>query len=152
MWSWIQEELQRSRTLVNLFGRKRLFMAQWGDELFREAYAFIPSSTVADKIDEQGLQYIYYNQDQFKHVELLNQIHDSIVFQIPISAGVDYHIAAIEKIKVSLETQLVWKGKSFPTPVGISVGTTNMYDMKKIKSITQLRKYLCEIDISQNAQ
>ena len=144
MWSWIQEELQRTRTLTNLFGRKRLFMAQWGDDLFREAYAFIPSSTVADKIDEQGLQYIYYNQDEFKHIELLNQIHDSIVFQIPISAGIDYHINVVEKIQRSLETPLTWKGKSFPTSVGIEVGTTSMSKsaMKKVKTMDDLRKYL----------
>jgi len=37
-----------NRILVNPFGRRRKFFEQWGDKLFKEAYAFIPQSTVRD--------------------------------------------------------------------------------------------------------
>ncbi|MBT7188291.1 hypothetical protein HN911_13305, partial [Candidatus Bathyarchaeota archaeon] len=42
----IREELSKSRTLRNCFGRKRTFMDRWGHELFKEAYSYIPQSTV----------------------------------------------------------------------------------------------------------
>jgi uracil-DNA glycosylase family 4 len=150
MWNWIQESLRQNRTLTNLFGRKRIFMAEWGDGLFREAYAFTPSSTVSDIINERGLIYIYYNQDQFKEVELLNQIHDSIVLQIPKAAGVERHLEIIGKIKASLETPLHWRAREFVIPADISVSTTNMKDTKKIKNMDQLKKYL-EEEINENA-
>jgi uracil-DNA glycosylase family 4 len=142
MWNWIQEELKRNRTLVNLMGRKRTFMAEWGDELFREAYAFIPSSTVADIIDERGLLYIYNNQDMFAEVELLNQIHDAIYFQIPKSCGTDRHLEIVRNICKSLETPLVHKGRTFVIPADVSVSTTNMKDMKKMKTMEKLEEYL----------
>jgi DNA polymerase-1 len=142
MWNWIQEELRRNRTLTNLLGRKRMFMAQWGEELFKEAYSYTPQSTVADIINRRGLIYIYYNQDIFHHVELLNQIHDSIVFQIPRSVPLTAHIEAVKNIVASLEQPLVWRQRSFTIPASISVGLTNMKDMQEVGTIDGLTKFL----------
>lgn len=36
------------RVLTNPFGRRRLFLDRWGEDLFREGYAQIPQSTVGD--------------------------------------------------------------------------------------------------------
>jgi hypothetical protein len=52
-------QLSKDRSLINPFGRRRIFMDRWGDELFKEAYSFIPQSTVADKLNRDGLAYIY---------------------------------------------------------------------------------------------
>jgi len=114
--------LVKDRTLTNLFGRKRLFLDRWGDELFKDAYAQIPQSTTADKINEQGLSYIYYNQDKFKEVELLIQVHDSIGFQIPLSASWTRHAEILFDIKKSLETPLRWNDIEFVIPVDFCMG------------------------------
>jgi len=37
------------RVLFNPFGRRRQFFEKWGDQLFKEAYAQIPQSTVTDQ-------------------------------------------------------------------------------------------------------
>jgi hypothetical protein len=104
---------------------------RWGDQLFKEAYSFIPQSTVADKINRQGILFLYYNQGSFHGVELLNQVHDSIVFQIPISLGWDYHAFVITQLLESLETPVPWHGSSFKIPAEVKMGL-NLKDMEKV--------------------
>ena len=129
--SLIRAQLARDRTLTNLFERKTLFLDEWNDNLFRDAYSCIPQGTTGDKINEQGVNYIYYNQDKFGPVELLIQVHDSIGFQIPVPGGdvpiswLD-HAIMLTDIKESLETPLVWKEREFVVPVDIVIGL-NLY-------------------------
>lgn len=142
----IQNMLKANRMVTNLFGRNRLFLGPiipsppnitLGDCLntYREAYAQLAQSTTADKMNEQGLEYVYYNQHDFKPLELLAQIHDSIVFQIPLSVPWEYHAKMILMIKNSLEQSLFWHDREIKTPVDLSIGL-NMCkdDMKEIKS------------------
>lgn len=82
----IKEQLAKNRTLTNLMNRKTLFLGQWGDKLFKEAFSCIPQGTTGDVINERGMNFIYYNQQWFKPIELLNQVHDSIGFQVPLPA------------------------------------------------------------------
>lgn len=118
----VQSQLAKDRTLTNLFGRKRLFLDKWGRDLFKEAYAHIPQSTTADKVNEQGLEFIYYNQQWFSPVELLRQVHDDIGFQIPISIGWLRHAEILLRIKQSLETPLDWHGREFTIPTDLTMG------------------------------
>ena len=142
----IQKMLFDNRTVTNLFGRNRLFLGpvipsypnvpkNACQNTYREAYAQLPQSTCADKINEQGLEYVYYNQDLFRPIELLAQIHDSIVFQIPLSIPWVEHAKMILLIKQSLETPLIWHDQEIKTPVDLSIGF-NMYkkEMKELKS------------------
>jgi len=116
--AWVRSKLQKDRTLTNLMGRSRVFLGRWGDELFKEAYAFIPQSTVADVINERGIIRIYYGSDM-KAVDLLNQVHDSLVFQIPESVGWEEHARILLAIKSSLEIPLEWHGEQFVIPCDI---------------------------------
>ena len=118
----IKNLLAKDRTLTNLFGRKRLFLQEWGDSLFKDAYAQIPQSTIADKIDEQGLIFIYYNQHWFRPLELLIQVHDSIGFQIPTSVPWIGHANMLMRIKDSLETPLKWGETEFVIPADLVMG------------------------------
>jgi len=142
----IQNMLKHNRTVTNLFGRNRLFLgpiipshpfvpAGVCADTYRKAYAQLPQSTCADKINEQGLEYIYYNQHLFKSIELLAQVHDSVVFQIPLSVPWKEHARMISLIKDSLETPLEWHGTEIKTPCDIAIGL-NMCksDMVEFKS------------------
>jgi DNA polymerase-1 len=142
----IQQMLKTNRMVTNLFGRNRLFLgpiiASYPSvpqtactATYREAYAHLPQSTCADKINEQGLEYIYYNQDLFKPIELLAQIHDSVVFQIPLSIPWNEHARMLNLIKQSLETPLNWGVTEINTPCDLSIGL-NMCkeDMTELKS------------------
>jgi len=131
----IQNMLKENRTITNLFGRTRLFLGpvfpsypnvpqHACTETYRQAYAQLPQSTCADKINEQGLEYIYYNQHLFRPLELLAQIHDSIVFQIPLTIPWEEHARMLLLIKASLETPLFWHEREIKTPVDLAMGKT----------------------------
>lgn len=120
--AWVRNQLSKGRTLENPFGRKRLFLDRWGDPLFKEAYNWIPSSTVADIINRRGLNYIYYNQDLFHPIDLLNQVHDSVVFQIPLSYDWTTHAECLLTLKRNLEQPISWRGQSFIIRTDIEMG------------------------------
>ena len=142
----IKGMLKTDRTVINLFGRKRIFMGPVIPNppqvplsacvaTYREGYAQLPQSTTADKINDQGLNYIHYNQQDFHPVELLAQIHDSIVFQIPLSVPWKQHADILLKIKKSLETPMYWRDTKIVVPADLSIGK-NMCkeEMKELKS------------------
>jgi len=158
----IQNMLMTNRMVTNLFGRNRLFLGPIipsypfvpkgaCDSTFRDAYAHFAQSTCADKINEQGVEYIYYNPE-FKEIELLAQVHDSIVFQIPLTVPWEIQAEMLLKIKSSLETPLIWHDREIKTPCDLSIGL-NMCkdDMVEIKSkyiptgTTQLADKLKEV-------
>lgn len=118
----VRRQLSENRTLTNLLGRKTLFLGEWGDSLFKEAYACIPQGTCGDVINRRGVCYIYYDQDQFKDVELLIQVHDSVGFQIPLSTSWTDHARILLSIKRSLETPLKWKDREFVVPADLTMG------------------------------
>jgi DNA polymerase I-like protein with 3'-5' exonuclease and polymerase domains len=82
----IKRSLQKDRSLTNCFGRKVRFMGQWGDDLFKSAYSMIPQSTVVDSLNE-GMVKIYEDTKLTKDINLdiLAQVHDSVLMQVPIA-------------------------------------------------------------------
>lgn len=121
--AWVRHQLSTNRTLENIFGRKRLFLDRWGDELFKSSYSFIPQSSVAEIINRRGLLYIYYNQELFKPVDLLLQVHDNIVFQMNYKKySWEEQAKCILLIKESLEQPLNWRGTEFSIPISLEVG------------------------------
>jgi DNA polymerase I-like protein with 3'-5' exonuclease and polymerase domains/uracil-DNA glycosylase len=85
----IERELTNTRTLVNLFGRKRRFLGRMDDNLFKAAYSYKPQSTVGELLN-RGIVTTYYDQYSPEHAEymrpqeILNQVHDNLLFQYPI--------------------------------------------------------------------
>lgn len=142
----IQNMLKRDRTITNLLGRSRLFLGPVHisfpnnpkgacEDTYREGYAQLPQSTVADKINEQGIEFIYYNQDLFRPVELLAQLHDAIVFQIPLCIPWESHAQMLLWIKSSLEHPLYWHETEIKTPADLSMGFCMCKEMmEEIKS------------------
>jgi len=83
----VRQKLNKDRTLTNCFGRKRKFLDAWGPELFDAAYSFIPQSTVFDTT-RIGMVKTYQDTSKlFKPVEILAQVHDSVVIQYPEDAS-----------------------------------------------------------------
>ena len=118
----VREELKRSRTLTSLLGTKITFLDQHGDKLWKKGYSCIPQSTVGDIINQWGLVPIYQDQKNFKPVELLNQIHDSILFQIPVDIGLKWHEYILRLIRSLLMRELHCRGRTFIIPVDVKVG------------------------------
>ena len=106
-------ELGRSRTLTNPFGRTRSFMGHWGDDLFREAVAFLPQGTIADWVSQciVALDPV---------TDIRKQVHDEIVFNCaadPIVVDATCHI-----IKKAMERPFKIHGRDVSIPVEIAVG------------------------------
>ena len=78
----IKAALDSNRTLINPFGRIRQFNGRMDDSIYKEGYAQIPQSTVADLIDKAAIDI----DDEFNgdtNVMFLGENHDSLVIQAP---------------------------------------------------------------------
>lgn len=114
----IRDELQRTRVLTNLFGRKHRFLDRWGDSLFRSAYSFIPQSTVGDLLNH-ALINIYNNLNSWCHLAL--QLHDAVYVYIKpheLNAAIE---AMRENMIIPLYTD---QGEQFTIDVDFSWGDT----------------------------
>jgi DNA polymerase I-like protein with 3'-5' exonuclease and polymerase domains len=82
----VKRQLQKDRTLTNCFGRKVRFLDAWGPDLWKSAYAMLPQSTVVDSLNI-GMAKIYADSWLTKDndLEILAQVHDSLLLQIPRS-------------------------------------------------------------------
>lgn len=82
-WMGIERTLNEdARTMVTPYGRVRQFFGRWGDQLFKEATAYVPQSTSVDYINGGMLR--VFNELVMKDafgLELLHQNHDSILVQ-----------------------------------------------------------------------
>ena len=115
MWQLkIQEELKRTRTLTNLFGRRHYFLERWSDSLFRSAYSFIPQSTVGDLLNT-ALVAIYRNHPE---LNIILQLHDAIYVMVNESEVQQ----AMETMRKAMLIPLTCKGEEFTIDVDFSVG------------------------------
>jgi len=87
----IEASLRSSRMVTNRFGMRRVYFDRI-DSCFTEALAWVPQSTVAEVSFRGGLQLEaasgarYDERGQMVQpgwVEMLLQVHDSLVFQVP---------------------------------------------------------------------
>lgn len=94
-WREIEDKLNKTRTLVTPYGRQRMFFQAWGQELFKEATAYVPQSTVADHFNgatqssganvEGGLLHFYTKWIGSQNsIKIINQSHDSAMLEVPI--------------------------------------------------------------------
>ena len=111
----IQNQLRRNRTLSNPFGRRRVFLNRWGGDLFREAYAFIPQSTVGDIINRAGIR---LRECLPIGAKVRLQVHDELVISCRREQVVE--VAKLLKREAEQPTQI--KGEELVIPIEISVG------------------------------
>jgi len=123
----IQAELRRSRWLMTPMGRKRLFFGRWGEDLFREAYAFKPQSTVADILNLAMLRFISANKEKGLRGEVMLQVHDSFVAQCDKEKVNE----TLEIIREAFNLHTVIMGRTLTIPVDIKVGV-NWDEMKEV--------------------
>jgi DNA polymerase-1 len=76
----IKDEIDTARALVNPFGRLRRFFDRPGNQLYKEAFAFIPQSTVKDRLTHSALRI----KAKRYPIKLVNEAHDSLTYLMPI--------------------------------------------------------------------
>ena len=117
-WQWTAEQLQTTHQLTTPFGRRRHFFGRPGDDTtLREAIAFLPQSTTADRMN-LGLYRVWKRLRPT--VQLLAQTYDSITVQYPEREDENGIIQEILKlIRVELVAP---NGRSYVVPGEAKVG------------------------------
>lgn len=77
----IREALESEPVLINPFGRRREFFERWGDDLFKEAYAHIPQSTVPDQLRRGARAMKVEDPD----IRFAVEWHDSLLSLVPVN-------------------------------------------------------------------
>jgi DNA polymerase-1 len=115
-WSWIKLQLQTTHKLVTPFGRQRHFFGRDDDDAtLREAIAFLPQSTTADRTN-LGLWRVWHKMPE---VQMLAQTHDSITFQYRPEDEERVVQQALELMEVGLKAP---NGRSYVVPGEAKVG------------------------------
>lgn len=83
----VESDLQRSRTAANRFGYRIIYFDRI-DALLPQALAWIPQSTVALVCFKGALRL----KKELPWVEILLQVHDSLVFQVPFHRAEQYDL------------------------------------------------------------
>jgi DNA polymerase I-like protein with 3'-5' exonuclease and polymerase domains len=115
----IESILRVNKTLKNLFGFPRTFYGAWGDDLLKEAFAFVPQSTVGCITHKAftALQgYIEHNNLDW---DLLNNCHDSYLLQCPVGEEIE----AAKVMREFMEIDLIgWDKTPFKMKSEASIG------------------------------
>lgn len=113
--NYVRSQIRETHQLTTLFGRRRQFFGRSSeDTTIREAIAYEPQSMTADEIDTGLLRLWRANR-----VQLLVQVHDSILFQYPEEMEDEIIPWAIDTLKVHLH---LTRGRDFFVPVDAKVG------------------------------
>lgn len=93
----IQEALQHNnRVLVNPFGRYRQFYDRWGRELWKEAYAQLPQSTVPDHLRRAGIRAKERFAEEGIDARFVVEAHDALVGLVK-EADADRYLAIMHE-------------------------------------------------------
>lgn len=116
-WQWTATQLETEQQITTPFGRRRHFFGRPGDATtLREAIAFLPQSTTADRMN-LGLWRVWKHMPE---VQLLAQTYDSITFQAREGKGFDESVAkALGLISVALYSPA---GRRYVVPGEAKVG------------------------------
>jgi len=131
--TWIKRQLAENRTLVNPYGRRRVFLDRWGDDLFREAYSWIPQSIVAYKMWYNAILPLY-NDPLYHKVLLTTCIYDSVAISFNIDES-DYVIKVLQQLKTNLESPIQWRARDIKIPIEIKIGY-NMLHTTVLKNLS----------------
>ena len=121
----VEAQLKKTRLLITPMGRKRMFFGRWNKAMLRDAYSYVPQSTVAD-ICLKGMANLY--QHLPVECDIVFNIHDEIVIQMPVEdpvvSGDDKKwIEHMKRFMIKcMSIPLTIEGKTFTIPVGIKVG------------------------------
>lgn len=121
-----QEQLRRNMTLVTPYGRSRTFFGNWGDDLFKQAYAHVPQSTVSDhfhgcvqpELGIKGGLLEVFTTICTSEILLCHDAHDSCMLEVPKESA--YEIG--ERLRDCIKRPLVVNGEQITIPVDLEMG------------------------------
>lgn len=116
----VRKQLLSTSTITTLLGRQRVFFARPDEATtLREAVAYEPQSLTGDEINRGMLQLRREANATNRHIELLVQVHDSILLQYRETDEADIVPWALETLKVPISLK---HGRTFTVPTDAKVG------------------------------
>lgn len=116
---WQQETIRQIRqvgTLITPYGRRRNFYGRPDDpETWRAAIAYSPQSMTGEQID-RGITQLWKGMPE---AQLLIQVHDSILFQVPYSKHQELVPRALELLRFPIDLK---NGRKFEVPLEAKTG------------------------------
>lgn len=98
----IREALDTSRVLINPYGRPREFFGELGDDLYKEGYAQIPQSTVADTTQSALIRI----DDEWQcddRLGIISENHDALVAQVPLNEWRTYAKSMRQLMQIEID-------------------------------------------------
>jgi len=123
----VRRILAETRTLKNPYGRVRFFMGRWEPDLFREAYAHIPQSTVSDHNKRAMLACKFRKPD----LQIILESHDSFLVQCPKDEIPEVAVMMKEELEreIDFSSCSLIRGK-LKIPAEVKVGLNNYKDLE----------------------
>lgn len=130
---FVRDEIKEYACLTTLFGRRRYFFGRASDaSTLREAVAFCPQSMTAEEINMGMLDVWRWNR-----VQLLCQVHDSILFQFPEEEEDEIIPAVLRMLRIPLNLA---KGRQFFVPAEAKTGWNwGDYDSKNLDGLVKYK-------------
>ena len=147
------EEIQRAlqdnqATLVNPYGRRRQFYDRWGRELFKEAYAQLPQSTVPDHLRRAGIRARRRITEAGIDARFVVEAHDALVAIVREGDVDDYLHILVREIQqpISFERCTIKRGEVI-IPTETKVGRNyREFDKKTGANPLGLRDYHLHVE------
>lgn len=131
----IRNALDNGRVLVNPYGRPRVFNGKYEDDLYKEGFAYIPQSTVADTTQSAliDIDNEWLDEDV---AYLVSENHDALVAEVPANNWEPY--AKFMRDKLTREIDFgpyctLKRDIKLTIPVDIEISDTNYADFRKVK-------------------
>ena len=122
----IDNQIYKTRTLYNLFNRPKKFLGQIDGNLLREAYSYIPQSTVAELLN-RGMIGVY-NDPTAPHNLFWNlaTVHDSVLLQVMFGLSREDTVGVLKSVLDCYASHLTYtfthKGRSFTIGLDAKIG------------------------------
>lgn len=116
-------DVQTKRLIRNIFGNRIVYFDR-PDNLFSKALAWVPQSTIAGVCARGALQL----RKECPWADLLLQVHDSLVFQIPAQRATP---SSFRTIRQSLSVDCPYPGDPLTIPWGLSFSSKSWGDCEK---------------------
>jgi DNA polymerase I-like protein with 3'-5' exonuclease and polymerase domains len=110
-------------------GGVRIFYERWGDDLFREAMAYIPQRAVTDNTKAAGIRI----KRQFREAKIILEAHDALLFSVKVEYLEDFISIAKKEMERPINfLNCSLKRRHLKIPCDVEIGE-NYKDLKKYK-------------------
>lgn len=120
-WREVEQNIRHTRTLINPWGFKRTFFGRVDDKLFRDAYSWVPQSTVGilGRLAWINIQNALDAFPDYNALALLN-VHDSILVQCRDEVDTIAHVTKL--MEAAMDIPMTLDGQTFRIPTDCKVG------------------------------